>query len=159
VAIVAAAGCYHMGPPEDDYDWDDDADGDGGGDLDTDADSDGDSDSDSDSGSEVDTGPPTCPVNSGWPCVCDFMSQNCDDGGMCGMIAGLEDSMLGICSVPCDTPEGPCPDTFWDAEALCLLTYPPDETLWCGLICDSDDECPPQQTCQYVSPDFYFCHP
>jgi hypothetical protein len=160
-AILLAGGCHRMGPPEGDDDWDDDADDDGGfGWPGTDSDGDADSDSDGDTGEDPDTGPPTCPANSGWPCVCDLeFGDTCDDGSLCGQIAGLQNSDLGICSLGCDVPDTPCQDTYWDAESMCLLMNTMDYGYQCGLVCDSDVECPPQQTCQFVEPEYYFCHP
>lgn len=134
------------------------------GESDTDADSDGDSDSDSDSDvdSDSDSDAPTCPVQSEWPCACIVTSGDCDDGSPCGQVLDLGDGTMGLCLSLCDEPYGPCPDTPWTAESMCMLTDQEDH-YYCGLSCQTTAECPPEMTCQYVGEyegeDQYLCHP
>jgi hypothetical protein len=155
IALLCAIGCNRsreadLGDPD-------------SGQSDSDADTDGDSDADSDGDTDGDTGAPTCPLSSGWPCACTVNWGDCDDGTLCGQVLDLGDGTMGLCLEPCDEPYGPCPDTFWEAESLCILTDQQQENFYCGLLCQTTAECPPETTCQYAGEyegeDQYLCHP
>jgi len=141
-----------------DSDADTDADTDADSDTDSDSDADGDSDSDSDSDSDADTGPPTCPLNSGWPCTCDLMGMgNCDDGSDCIGIQGLSEGDIGYCAEQCDGEGADCPPEIWDADGECVLSDG-GSNFWCVLLCSTPADCPPDQGCHF---DFGpgICHP
>jgi hypothetical protein len=126
--------------------------------YDTGSDADADTDSDTDSDSDADTGTgdpqPNCPVNSGWPCSCDYISE-CDDGSICAGIVYLEDYGTS-CFASCDNPEGPCPDTPYAAEEMCVIDGD-SMGYYCALLCDSSSECPPDQVCADWDGEFSLC--
>lgn len=159
IAVAAAGGCHHVGPLPGEGD---DGDDDGAGDTDGDADGDSDVDSDSDADSETATDD-ACPLDSGWPCTCVLGSTDgewneCDDGSFCAMLVGLPNTGYGICMAPCDGPGDQCPPHGFTADAQCAAEYPPESQLYCILLCSSNPDCPPGQTCKdldYVG----VCHP
>ena len=166
IALLAAllAACHHTAPFEPDgggggdSDADGDDDDDVAADADADMDSDADGDTDADADTDGDTGAPTCPVGSGWPCPCFNAGDLCDDGSICAGVQDITDGASGFCSLPCDTPEGDCPATIWAAEPLCMLQGGDADQFWCALICDDDTECPPGTSCS-ITYDVGICHP
>jgi hypothetical protein len=161
-----ALACHHAAPFEpdgggsgdSDSDGDDDVAADADADSDSDSDSDGDADGDTDADTDGDTGAPTCPVGSGWPCPCFNAGEECDDGSLCAGVHDITDGDSGFCTLPCDTPEGECPDTLWAADSLCMLQGGDADQFWCALICDDDGECPPGTSCAFFY-DVGICHP
>jgi hypothetical protein len=160
IAVVAAVGCHHVGPPPgEDDDWDDDGSGDTDGDSDADSDTDADSDSDADSETSTDDG---CPLGSGWPCTCvldysDDQWSKCDDGSICAVLAGLEGPDYGVCMAPCDELGGDCPPHGFSSDAQCAVEHPPESQYYCVLACSSATSCPPGQTCKELY-DVWVCH-
>ena len=169
LAVALAGGCRHVeqidpaatpdGDDDDDTESFADADADGDGDADTDADGDADTDADGDADTGT-GGAATCPMNSGWPCVCDC--QTCDDGSTCLGIPDVGDGTKGFCTKPClvdanCTSAGP-----WEAVGMCTLSTAGNEygvETWCALICDSSTGgCPPMQSCQTFQGGAV-CHP
>jgi len=150
--------CRHVedpGFPADadvDDDSDADSDGDSDADADSDADSDGDSDVDADSDGDSDVG---CPWNSGWPCTCDIPGQLCDNSDLCAAIQGLGDGQEGVCVRECTSDPG-CDNAY--LAGSCALTDFQQSTFYCIIVCTGSDQCPPGQTCQYVT-GASICHP
>ncbi len=154
------------------------ADSDADTDTDTDADVDVDADSDTDTGTgENEVQKPFCPINSGYPCACDYDEEMCDDGSDCLVLSGND---YGACLLRCDpnSPSIVCTDTKkWGIQSpptppgYCFLNAtqpsrsPPDERSHCVVICGADGkkgDCPPRLDCK-MHPDrmlkFRICLP
>lgn len=119
---------------------------------------------DTDTGSDSDSGTDTvgdCPLNSGYPCTCSIIDEPCDDSSWCAQVVGLSSS-LGICSKTCECTELglDCVETAFTSESVCGMVDDNDDPSWCGcalFICDDDDDCPYDQTCQDY--DVPLCYP
>jgi len=149
-AYFVIASCHNVGPLEDgdlgapDADTDGDGDSDGDGDTDADSDSDGDSDTDADT-DDGEGG--ACPLNSGWPCACDYETNTlCDDGSECVGLEGYPDYGT-YCAAQCVGEGESCPATQFAAEPECEVTDYDQTSWWCILMCSSVSDCPPTQEC------------
>ncbi|MFO8073985.1 MAG: trypsin-like serine protease [Polyangia bacterium] len=105
----------------------------------------------------VDTDISDCPWNSGWPCACSGV-WSCDDGSACIMIQGMSQTDVGYCADDCDGQGGGCESTDYAAEEQCLLANQEETEFYCALMCYSDDQCPPNQTCQELD-SISICYP
>jgi hypothetical protein len=101
------------------------------------------SDTDED-GDDGPTGPEECPWNSGYPCTCDKVGEECDDQSKCLYVTG--DGELGICSAVCFEPHTDCVKTGFGGESSCVLDGG-GASFRCALVCEDDDQCPPDQSC------------
>jgi hypothetical protein len=89
-------------------------------------------------------GPASCPWNTGYPCTCDRVGEDCDDQSRCLFAAG--DGDVGICSAACYEPYTPCVKTGFTASSECVLEGG-GASFRCALVCEQDTDCPPDQTC------------
>jgi hypothetical protein len=108
-------------------------------------------------------GPEECPHNSGYPCTCDLSVDECADESTCLWVADpqeLEDEAtaeVGFCSAACFEEGTPCVKTGFSAESLCVLAGG-GASFRCALVCEEDDNCPPDQHCKDVGWND-LCHP
>lgn len=108
-----------------------------------------------DDDSDTPTGPEECPWNSGYPCTCDRVGEDCDDANECLYVVG--DGDLGICSAVCFEPYTDCVKTAFSGESSCVLEGG-GASFRCALECEEDDQCPPDQGCVDVGWET-LCHP
>jgi len=111
--------------------------------------------SDTDS-SDGPIGPEECPRNSGYPCSCDAIGEECEDQSKCLWVVG--DGSLGICSAVCFEPYTDCVKTAFGGESSCVLEGG-GASFRCALKCEEDGQCPPDQTCQDTGWGETLCHP
>ena len=111
---------------------------------------------DTDQDSDSQTGPEACPWNSGYPCTCDRVGEECDDQSKCLWVVG--DGELGICSAVCFEPHTDCVKTGFGGESSCVLEGG-GASFRCALLCEEDDQCPPDQGCAETTWGETLCHP
>jgi hypothetical protein len=111
---------------------------------------------DTDGDTDSQAGPEECPWNSGYPCSCDRIDEDCDDQSKCLWVVG--DGEWGICSAVCYEPHTDCVKTGFDGESSCLLEGD-GISFRCALLCEEDDHCPPDQSCVETTWGDSLCHP
>jgi hypothetical protein len=102
-------------------------------------------------------GPDECPHNSGYPCTCDNPGGDCADESRCIWVEGAGDGSLGFCSAVCYEPYTPCVKTGFAAASECVLEGG-GASFRCALVCEHDEDCPPDQGCADVGWTM-LCHP
>ncbi len=98
--------------------------------------------------------PNECPVNSGYPCLCDL--SRCQDGSPCVGVYYLGDINFGLCAKPCETDEE-C-EIDQEAQGTCALQIDEFEPTYCVLRCESHHQCPEGESCGDVAGQS-ICHP
>lgn len=140
---IGQVACYHT---------DDEADG-----RDSDSTSDPDTDSSTDSDTDTndsDSAPLVCEVNSGYPCACDGLARNCQDGSLCAVLSQSA-SKTGFCTLPCTgtDDEISCVETLgYGIKGYCGAALSSDGVVsHCVVICRAAElsgPCPPGLVCQ-----------
>jgi hypothetical protein len=101
-----------------------------------------------------------CPVNSGYPCVCDLSRSRCDDGTYCGKFRN--GGSYGLCMKACENPgeTSDCdisPRWGWIVSGTPACIFGVDGNAakgsYCGFICRFYDApirsyCPPGTDCK-----------
>ena len=109
-----------------------------------------------DEDSDDPVGPEECPRNSGYPCTCDVIGEECDDQSKCLWVVG--DGALGICSAICFEPHTDCVKTGFGGQSSCVLEGG-GASFRCALLCEEDGDCPPDQGCEETGWGDTLCHP
>jgi hypothetical protein len=132
---------------------------------------DDDNDVDTGTGTESDTGQDTgsstedeCPINSGYPCICQYSVGICEDSSPCLVDEG---HAIGVCSPKCfgSTDTETCQTDLYGVQGIggaCVgvapLSHSPDQCLIICEILETTGPCPPGTSCVEAG-DFWVCIP